>query len=39
MTIPTDDQIELKACADEARRQRKDVKIMLRAPSGAITEL
>jgi hypothetical protein len=30
---------ELKACADEARRQRRDLKIMLRAPSGAITEL
>jgi hypothetical protein len=33
------DRDELKACAHEARRQRPDLKIMLRAPSGAITEL
>jgi hypothetical protein len=30
---------ELKACARAARRRRGDLKIMLRAPSGAITEL
>jgi hypothetical protein len=29
---------ELKACAHEARRQRRDLKIMLRAPSGSVTE-
>jgi hypothetical protein len=33
------DRDELKACARAARRRRRDLKIMLRAPSGAITEL
>jgi hypothetical protein len=32
------DSDELAACARHARRKRKDLKIMLRAPNGAITD-